>query len=186
MAGIGHNQGPSISSGNGWNTHCWRVARKELMPSLPIEVLRQRVARAKTLGLPYKTYAGIRAQTGHDVSAFLFSSNGLGVTASMPTLVTEVVEKLEMVQAGRIGLASAPLSPSILVMNDGLDAAYPAPYALASFRQTAQDLRAALGVTPADRVVLVGMGTLERDWVAAGRLAGWVSAEHFFLESNIS
>jgi hypothetical protein len=138
------------------------------------------VNRAKALGLPYKTYAGIRAQTGHDVVAFLFSSNGLGMTALKPVLSDVVLEKLAAVEAERIGLASAPLSPVVMIANDVLDAAYPAPYALASFRQTAQDLRVALGKTPADRVVLVGVGALERDWVAAGRLAGWVDAETYF------
>lgn len=166
--------------GGGWKTHCWRVARENLLPSLPIEVLRLRVNRAKALGLPYKTYAGIRAQTGHDVVAFLFSSNGLGVTALRPALAAEVVEKLVTVQAHRIGLATAPLSPSVLALNDCLDVAHSAPYALASFRQTAKDVRAALGQIPADRVVLVGAGALERDWVAAGRLAGWVAASHYF------
>ena len=180
MAGIGHNRGPSVAGGGGWKTHCWRVARENLLPNLPIEVLRLRVNRARALGLPYKTYAGIRAQTGHDVVAFLFSSNGLGVTALRPVLAAEVADKLAAAQAGRIGLASAPLSPSVLMLNDCLDAAYPAPYALASFRPTAQAIRAALGATPADRVVLVGAGALERDWVAAGRLAGWVAADQYF------
>ncbi len=180
MAGIGHNRGPSAAGGGGWKTHCWRVARENLLPNLPIEVLRLRVNRARALGLPYKTYAGIRAQTGHDVVAFLFSSNGLGVTTLRPVMAQGLADKVAAVQAGRIGLASAPLSPSVLALNDCLDAAYPAPYALASFRQTAQDLRAVLGATPADRVVLVGAGALERDWVAAGRLAGWVAAERYF------
>ena len=150
------------------------------MPNLPIEVLRLRVNRARALGLPYKTYAGIRAQTGHDVVAFLFSSGGLGATALRPVMADQVADKVAAVQAGRIGLASAPLSPLVLGLNACLDRAYPAPYALASFRQTAQDLRAALGATPADRVVLVGVGALERDWVAAGRLAGWVAADQYF------
>lgn len=180
MAGIGHNRGPSVAGGGGWKTHCWRVAREGLLPTLPIEVVRLRVKRARALGLPYKTYAGIRAQTGHDVVAFLFSSNGLGATALRPALAPEVADKLAAVEAHRIGLASAPLGPSVLALNDCLDAACLAPYALASFRRTAQDLRAALGAIPADRVVLVGAGALERDWVAAGRLAGWVAAEHYF------
>ncbi len=156
------------------------MAREGLLPNLPIEVLRLRVNRARALGLPYKTYAGFRAQTGHDVVAFLFSSNGLGVTALRPVMADQVADKVAAVQAGRIGLASAPLSPLVLGLNDCLDRAYPAPYALASFRQTAQDLRAALGAMPADRVVLVGVGALERDWVAAGRLAGWVAADKYF------
>lgn len=73
-AAIGHNGGPDLT-GLGWRTHCWRQARETLLPTLPIEVVRLRVRRAAELGLDYKTYAGIRASTGHDLVAFLFSSN---------------------------------------------------------------------------------------------------------------
>ena len=180
MGVIGHNRGPSITGGTGWKTHCWRVARVGLLPTLPVEVVRLRVNRARALGLPYKTYAGIRAQTGHDIVAFLFSSNGLGVTLVSPDLEAEKAAKLEGVQAVRIGLATAPVLPSVLLVNNCLDQAMAAPYALAPFGQSARHLRAVLGKTPADRVVLVGTGQLEHDWVAAGRLAGWVAAEHYF------
>lgn len=46
---------------------------------LPIEVVRLQVNRAKALGLDYRAYAGVRATTGRDLVAFLYSSNGLGV-----------------------------------------------------------------------------------------------------------
>lgn len=181
MGVIGHNRGLSLAGGGGWNTHCWRVAREALLPNLPIEVVRLRVKRARDLGLPYKTYAGIRAQTGHDVVAFLFSSNGLGVSLIAKAPAAEVEKKLEsLISVERIGLASAPLSAEALARVSGLDQAFAAPYALAPFQQAARALRAALGKTPADRVVLIGQGDLERDWVAAGRLAAWVAAERYF------
>ena len=75
--GIGHNGGPTTEGGRTWRQHCWKKARAELVPHLPIEIVRQRVARAKELGLPYKTYASVRASTGRDVIGFLFSSNAL-------------------------------------------------------------------------------------------------------------
>ena len=74
MSGIGHNRGPALGA-NSWARHCWTRARAELFPTLPIEVVRGRVRRAAEIGLDYRTYAGIRATTGHDLAAFLYSSN---------------------------------------------------------------------------------------------------------------
>lgn len=76
---IGHNGGPELAS-LGWRRPCWQEARARLLPVLPIEVVRTRVRRAAELGLDYKTYAGVRATTGHDLVAFLFSSNALRVS----------------------------------------------------------------------------------------------------------
>lgn len=181
MALIGHNRGPSLNGGGGWKTHCWRAAREALLPTLPVEVVRLRVKRARDLGLPYKTYAGIRAQTGHDVVAFLFSSNGLGVSTLTPVIPAPKAAKLAALLAvDRIGLATAPLPPSMLALNPCLDASHPAPYALGPPREIAACLRAAMGKLPADRVVLIGMGALERDWCAPARLAGFVAADHYF------
>lgn len=84
MSGIGHNKGPTIEAGKSWRKHCWTKARRELLPTLPIEIVRRRVARAKELGLDYKSYASIRAASGHDVVAFLFSSNALRVSRKPP------------------------------------------------------------------------------------------------------
>ena len=86
MGEIGHNGGPSLEAGASWRRHCWTSARAALLPTLPIEVVRLRVKRAKALGLDYKTYAGVRAATGHDVVAFLFSSNALRVSLVRPAM----------------------------------------------------------------------------------------------------
>ena len=181
MGLIGHNRGPSLDGGGGWRRHCWRVAREALLPNLPIEVVRLQVKRARDLGLPYKTYAGIRAQTGHDVVAFLFSSNGLRAGVVQPVVARDVAAKLDALRAVlRIGLATAPLAPSALAQNTCLDRTAAAPHALAPARQTAQTLREILHKIPADRVILVGIGDLERDWVSTARLAGWVAADHYF------
>ena len=51
-AGIGHNGGPTLESGGSWRRVAWKKAREELLPTLPIEVVRLRVSRAKELGLP--------------------------------------------------------------------------------------------------------------------------------------
>ncbi len=180
---IGHNGGPSLAAGTSWRRHCWTKARAALVPTLPIEVVRLRVKRAAELGLDYRTYAGVRAQTGHDVVAFLFSSNALRLLSPRPVLPVDRVEKLSgLANCGRLALATIPLTPA-QVMQAGcglIDESHPAPNALASFGQAGAVLRAALGKVPADRVVLVGDIGLERDWCAAGRLAGYLAADRYF------
>jgi hypothetical protein len=183
MGGIGHNGGPSMEGGVSWRKHCWNSARERLLPVLPIEVVRTRVKRAAALGLDYKTYAGVRAATGHDVVAFLFSSNALRVSVLRPAMPEARALKLADVQCGRLALAVAPLTPGMLeAANPVLDGVHPAPYALAGFGEMRDRMRAALGKLPSDQVILVGDLGLERDWCAAGRLAGYLPAERYFAE----
>lgn len=170
-----------MEGGISWRRHCWSTARNRLVPTLPIEVVRLRVRRAKELGLDYKTYAGVRAATGHDVVAFLFSSNALRVSVLRPALPFDRVAKLAEVRCGRLALTVSPLTPWMLeAANPVLDGAHPAPYALATFGEMRERLRAALGKVPSDQVLLVGDLALERDWCAAGRLAGYLPAERYF------
>jgi hypothetical protein len=180
---IGHNKGPVMDDGLAWRTHCWTAARAALLPTLPIEVVRLRVRRAKELGLDYKTYASVRAATGHDVVAFLFSSNALRVSVTRPALPDDRAAKLAgLVDAGRIALATAPLTPGmVLAATDVLDGAYAAPGWLDGFAGQARAIRAAIPGIPGDRVILVGDHGLERDWCAAGRLAGYLAAERYFV-----
>lgn len=181
MSGIGHNGGPSLEGGVSWRKHCWSAARERLLPVLPVEVVRLRVRRAQELGLDYKTYAGVRATTGHDVVAFLFSSNALRVSLVNPAMPSERSAKLAEVQCGRLALAVAPLTPGMVeAANPVLDGAHPAPYALAGFGEMRDRVRAALGKVPGDQVILVGDLGLERDWCAAGRLAAYLPAERYF------
>ena len=182
-AGPGHNRGPALQPAGGWHLHCWRRARADLLPHLPIEVVRLRVRRAGELGLDYKTYASVRAATGHDVVAFLFSSNALRVMLPHPALPPDRANRLRaLVACGRHALVTAPLAPqALLAAAEGLiDAASPAPHHLAGFGQARGAIRLALGPIPGDRVLLVGEGALEQDWCAAGALAGWLPAERFF------
>lgn len=181
-APIGHNNGPAMDAGLSYRTHCWRVAREKLLPTLPIEVVRLRVRRARELGLDYKTYASVRASTGHDVVAFLFSSNALRVTARHPCLPDDRKAKLgTLAGVGRVALATAPLTPDMLMSaREVLDAAHPAPHWLASFGDASRIIRAAIAGIPGDRVLLVGDHGLERDWCAAGRLAGYLPADRYF------
>ena len=179
---IGHNGGPTMEAGFSWRKHAWTAARARLLPTLPIEVVRLRVKRAAELGLDYRTYAGVRASTGHDVVAFLFSSNALRVTAGRPGMTAERASRLAAIRScQRIALAVSPLqAPALLQANPALDQAHPAPHALARHRDIAATLRAALGNLPSDRVILVGDMALERDWCAAGRLAAYLPADRYF------
>ncbi len=181
MGLIGHNGGPSVEEGHGWRLQCWRAARAELLPTLPIEVLRTRVKRAADLGLDYKTYASVRAATGHDLVAFLFSSNALRVTPARLRMPQGWAGKLALVQAERIGLGRSGIAPEdLLAVNPELDRAGLAPTLLARFGEAGRQLRAILGRVPGDRVVLVGDLQLEAEWCAAGRLAGYLSSERYF------
>jgi hypothetical protein len=183
MAEIGHNGGPSMEGGVSWRRHCWTAARESLLPTLPIEVVRLRVKRARELGLEYRTYAGVRAATGHDVVAFLFSSNALRVSVLRPAMSADRTAKLASVTGcGRLALAVAPLTPGMVEAANPvvLDGAHPAPFALAGFGEMRERVRAALGKLPSDQVILVGDLGLERDWCAAGRLAGYLPAERYF------
>jgi hypothetical protein len=115
--------------------------------------------------------------------AFLFSSNALRVAATRPAMPVDRAERLAaVIDAGRIALAVRPLAASaVMVANGGvLDGAHEAPFALARFGEVREALRAAIGRVPGDQVVLVGDMALERDWCAAGRLAGYLSAERYF------
>ncbi|AZL60291.1 hypothetical protein EI545_16555 [Tabrizicola piscis] len=182
MNHFGHNRGPSLEPGVSWRKQCWTAARQQLLPTLPIEVVRLRVRRAKELGLEYRTYASVRAATGHDVVAFLFSSNALRVSVLRPVMPPDRAAKLATVQCGRLALAVAPLTPGMLeaANPDTLDGSHPAPFALAGFGEMREKLRAALGKVPGDQVILVGDLGLEREWCAAGRLAGYLPAERYF------
>lgn len=182
-AGPGHNRGPLLEPAGGWHLHCWRRARADLLPHLPIEVVRLRVRRAGELGLDYRTYASVRAATGHDVVAFLFSSNALRVMVPQTSLPPDRAERLRaLVACGRQALATAPLSPQALLEAAGglIDAADPAPPHLAGYGSARRAIRQALGRVPGDRVLLVGEGSLEQGWCAAGGLAGWVPADRYF------
>ena len=181
--GIGHNGGPSLEEGTAWRTHCWREARVSLLPSLPIEVVRLRVARARELGLPYRTYAGIRASTGQDVIGFLFSSNALRLLRASDRLSPESQVRLSsLAGAARVGIAQPPLSPPSLLALAPLEAAHPAPPAILPWGEMRDRLRAILRERrrPGEAYVLVGETALEREWVEAGRLAGFLTGSAYF------
>ncbi|TBX20722.1 hypothetical protein [Nioella sediminis] len=190
MSGIGHNGGPSIEAGFGFRKLAWGKARKSLLKTLPIEIVRVRVARAKRLGIDYTTYASIRAASGHDVVAFLFSGNALEMTPRRLILPDHVTERLEGLEgaADRLAAIYAPAHPdALLSANPGLlDHAAPAPRFTESWsamRDRIQGMVRERGL-PADGVVLVSATAVEREWCAAGKLAGAIPADRFFAAAQ--
>jgi len=183
---IGHNNGPTMEPGESWRRHCWKKARHELLPTLPIEVLRRRVARAKELGLDYKSYASIRAASGHDVIAFLFSTNALRVMAKSPDLPADRLQKLTSItDCHRTVAVHRPLTPKTVLdtlPDQLLDSVFAAPTFTDTWGQTRDIILQQLHTKrlPLDGVVVIGDTSQERAWVGAARLAGYVSADQFF------
>ena len=189
MSGIGHNGGPSMEPGYGFRKVAWTKARRALLPSLPLEVVRVRVARARRLGLPYRTYATIRATSGRDIVAFLFSGNALGLSPSRPAPVPERGTRLEALDgaAERLAAIYAPLRPvDVIHATPGLDAAVTAPTILTPWGEAGARLRGFVrdrGLPP-DGVVLISATALERDWCISAGLAGNLTAEAFFAPAE--
>lgn len=185
MSGIGHNGGPTLEPGTAFRRLAWKKARKALLPSLPLEVVRVRVARAKRLGLPYQAYATIRATAGQDIVAFLFSGNALGLTPSNARIGDDLAPRLRDLDgaAQRLSAIYAPHAPrAILAANAGLlEAAAAAPDILTPWREARDRLRGlahAEGVRP-DGVVLVAATALEHAWCGTAGFAGSLSPEVF-------
>lgn len=182
-AGIGHNGGPELDGPVAWRRYAWGRARAELMPHLPVEVVRLRVKRAAELGLDYRTYAGVRAATGRDVIGFLFSSNGLQVVRTGAELPGAVRARLEAVRgADRLAAVQPPLSPVVAARDWPVDGAVAAPAAVLSWpamRDRVRDIIRARGLPP-DGVLVVGETALEREWAEAGKTAGFLTGARYF------
>jgi hypothetical protein len=184
MSGIGHNRGPSLEPGTSWRAECWRRARANLLPVLPVEVVRLRVRRAKEIGLDYRTYAGVRAATGHDLVAFLFSTNALRACGG-PLDPGRTAKLRDLRDIGRRVAVQAPFSPegvARILSAAGVEALTtgPAPRPDAGWREVRDGVLALTGTVPPDRILMIGAAPWERGWAEAGRLAGYVEAERYF------
>jgi hypothetical protein len=178
---IGHNRGPTMEPGGAWRRYAWTRAREELLPKMPIEVVRRRVRRARELGLDYKSYAGIRAATGRDVIALLFSDNALRLLrdgrlpdARAATLgALRETELLALVHPPHRPIAVAERNPLLSGVDD-------APGAFAPWGDIRARVLGLKGRLPADGVVVIGETWAERDWCEAARLAGFLPADRYF------
>ncbi|MDB6453657.1 hypothetical protein [Falsirhodobacter sp. 20TX0035] len=170
-------------AGHAFRRLAWTKARKALMPTLPVEVVRLRVKRAAELGLDYRTYAGIRATTGHDVIALLFSTNALRMLREGQGDADRVA-RMAQAQAARALAVAPPLTVARVVRDldlQGLtiDRAGSAP-GLLPWPELCRRVEELRRPWPADRVLLIAETMTEREWVAAGRLAGHLPAERYF------
>ena len=188
----GHNQGPTMETGHSWRKTCWKKSRAALLPKMPIEIIRARVNRARELGLDYKTYASVRATTGRDVIAFLYSSNALDLRKTAADLPLTHSAKLAAQKCDKIIAAHRPLNPETLPSEFfqqhkiNLRSAIPAPLFTDSWgrvRAQMQDLIRTEKI-PADAIVLVGDTAFEREWLEAGKFAGYISAQQYFSNQS--
>jgi hypothetical protein len=185
MSGIGHNGGPSMEAGYGFRKVAWTKARQSLLPSLPLEIVRVRVARAKRLGLPYRTYATIRATSGGTSWRSCFPATRWACRRRGPCPRRRARRGWRTSAARRSGWRRSMrrLHPEAVIRaTPGLDAAVAAPTILTPWGEAGARLRGFVreqGLPP-DGVVLVSATALERDWCGAAGLAGNLSAEAFF------
>ena len=181
MTSIGHNKGPTMERGGAWRRFAWKKARADLLPKMPIEVVRRRVKRARELGIDYKTYAGIRAATGRDIVALLFSSNALRLLRDDRILAERADAIRAIRRADLLALVHPPHDPkSVALANPELLAIGSAPGLSHSWGETRQCILSLKGTLPADGLVVIGETHLERSWCEAGRLAGYIDADHYF------
>ncbi|MEO1490982.1 MAG: hypothetical protein AAFV19_02375 [Pseudomonadota bacterium] len=189
--GIGHNQGPPLDAAVSWRRHVWKKARRELLPRLPLEIIKRRVARAKQLGLEYPQYASILLGTGRDIVAFLFTSDALGVRlARTPVLPGAVADKLISIERCERLLTTEATGNPMLLSREILrahqiqmtgTATLPERDA-ASWTEGRDAIQAALRPLklPADTVVMIGTERHERTWADAAKLARFIPAENYF------
>lgn len=190
IAGIGHNQGPSMERGLAYRTFQWKRARAAAMPkTMPLMVVRMHVARAHQLGLDYPTYAALRKASGRDIMGLLFSSNALRVVrAERPEIPVERSDILSAVEgAKRLALVQKPLTPEgFATANPVFEGVGRAPL----FTESWGAMREHLGqfVTgrglARDQVLIIGDTALERDWSAAVQAAGYLEAARYFAAAE--
>ena len=180
MSGIGHNNGPTMEPGQSWRRHVWTRARADLLPTLPIEVVRLRLKRAAEIGLDYRTYASFRAASGHDIVALLFSTNALGLLPGRRPPAPSLARLESVRNCGRGALARG-LTPAEVLALVPVDHAAPAPRPFANWSEARAAVLSALSVPrwPADRVLMVGDAPDERGWAEAARLGGYLPADRW-------
>lgn len=188
--GIGHNKGPSLEPGAGWRRHCWKKARRALVGTVPLEIVRIRMRRAKELGLAYPQYASILTGAGRDVTAFLFTHEGLRLKlARRLEMPGEVRERLSgLIRCDRLALAPEGEVPAAFaaelqqVTGVEITGAGRMPGRAASWgraRREILDTLKPLGL-PANGVILIGSHEDERGWSSAARLGGYLAQDAYF------
>lgn len=190
--GIGHNNGPSMTPGFGFRKHVWAKARKELLRTVPLEIVRTRMARAKELGLAYPQYASVLTGTGRDIVAFLFTAEGLRLKlARRLEMPDEVREKLgELIRCDRLAIAPEAEIPEAFqseleeISGLGFRASGANPGENASWGHARQNILEVLRPLklPSDAVVMIGSTQAEAAWANAARLAKFIPQDAYYAD----
>ncbi|SOH95584.1 hypothetical protein SAMN06273572_11279 [Monaibacterium marinum] len=191
--GIGHNKPPE--SATGWTRHCWTRARADLVGErLPIDMLRVRMARARQLGLSFPQYRSILLGGGRDVTAFLFTVEGLHLRLqrelSMPDPVRSKLA--EVSNCGLMAFAPSGEVPEQFrqevseVSGVRFTAAGAEPEQSAGWRASrdaVHNLLRSEGLA-AQTVVMIGNSARETGWADAAQLVKFIPrAEYFPVEA---
>ncbi len=194
LPGIGHNAGPPLDPGRSWRAQCWRRARAALLPRLPVEVVRRRVARARELGLAYPDYAAILLGAGRDIVGFLFTCEAIGLRlrrGEVAALPEARAAKLRAIGGAELVLMAGPgaaepadrlarrLAAGPRIVFAGAGALPPEDAPLRAGEAAIRAALAPLGLAPR-ATVMVGTRAAERGWAEAARTARFVSSEAYF------
>jgi len=173
-----------MEPGGAWRRYAWTRARAELLPKMPIEIVRRRVARARELGIDYKAYAGIRASTGRDIVALLFSDNALRLIRATARIEADRAARLgALTRTEILALVHPPHDPGrVTQANPFLLRADYAPDLAQTWGETRARVLDLTGRLPSDGVLVIGETHLERGWSEAARLAGFLPAKRYFAE----
>ena len=188
---IGHNAGPPIKPHSGWHVHCWKKARADLIgPRMPIETVRYRIKRAKALGLSYPQYASALLGTGRDITAFLFTTDGLHLRLQrrldMPDAVREKLAAVENCALTAFSPNDENPEEFRLELQDVSGVTFAAaaqqPFEPATWRDARSAVRSVLDDVrlPRDAVVMIGQGEIEKKWADAGGLAQFFPTHTYF------
>lgn len=152
--------------------------------TIPLSIVRMRMARAKELGMDYKTYAKVRQASGQDILALMFSSNALriiGQGAKMPEARDAALDTIR--NAKKLSLIHPPNTPkSVLENNKVLDAADIAPLFNDSWSMMRSKVKHLIQEQklPGGAVLIIGDAPLENEWSTAGKAAGYLTSVEYF------
>lgn len=188
---IGHNQGPTTKHGVGWQRYAWKRARADLLGNMvPLQIVRLRVKRAQELGLSYPQYASILMGTGRDITAFLFTVDGLQLRLrrelEMPEKVSEKLQGLEKCDLLAFAPSGEKAKAFRMELSDiaGVPFVHSTPELTPSVNWSEAKLavRAALDPIklPGNAVVMIGTRKVEETWATAGKIARFIPSTEYF------